>query len=77
LYKDHKEVIQRKLKIMKRFQYSENNKEAGTKAVFLTEAGYSIRGKICLYIDGSEDMVYMSNTTIQIGLKTGLLKSLN
>lgn len=59
------------------FTYSENNKEAGTKQVCLNYAGFSMSNKFCFYIDGSSDLFYMSQTSFDISLKTGILKYSN
>ena len=62
---------------MQTYQYSKNDKQEGTKAVILTEAGFSLADKKAYYIQDSTQIVYFSQTSLNIGLKTGLIKLLN
>jgi hypothetical protein len=60
-----------------KFQYSENNKKEGTKAVFLTYTGFTLSNKLAFYIEGSEDMYYLSPTLFHKQVSSGILKPIN
>ena len=62
---------------MKRYQFSENNKKAGTKAVILTDAGFKMNDFHCFYISGSNDLYYMTEQRLKRRIRTGYIKLLN
>jgi hypothetical protein len=59
-----------------KFQYSQDNKQAGTKAVILTFTGFSLSNKYCFYMNDSSDMVYLSLTSLNSKIASNNLKKI-